>query len=66
MLLPNVKSATLGGNVFWVTLRHKNGWKLQQNVFTEHYRILDQNNIRHAWGTSLFELELILESLSKE
>lgn len=49
--LPNIPFPTLGGEVFWNTLVEYNGWKLQQNMFTRHARILDSNNIRIAWGT---------------
>jgi pimeloyl-ACP methyl ester carboxylesterase len=27
------------------------GWRIQQNVFTEHYRLLDPNDDRHASGS---------------
>lgn len=49
--LPNIKFPTMGGNVFWITLAECNGWKLQQNDFTHHARILDNNDVRIAWGT---------------
>lgn len=43
---------TAGGHVFWDTLEIKNGWKLQENKLTGHYRILDPEDIRQAWDTS--------------
>jgi hypothetical protein len=46
----NVDFATLGGKVFWDDLAAFNGWKIQQNMFTKHFRILDSNNIRKAFG----------------
>lgn len=48
--LPNLPISTMGGKVFWEEIEYK-GWKLQQNVITGHYRILDHRDIRRAWGT---------------
>lgn len=49
--LPNIPTPTLGGKVFWNTLAEYNGWHLQQNMITMHCRIIDQDNVRRAWGT---------------
>ena len=49
--MPNIKFYTLGGHVFWNTLASKNGYKLQQNIFTRHCRILDSEDMRIAWGS---------------
>lgn len=48
--MPNVKTQTLGGKVFWTTLIEKNGHKLQKNIFTGHCRILNELDERIAWG----------------
>lgn len=48
---PNIPFPTMGGKVFWNTLVEVNGWKLQQNMFTHHARILNDKNVRIAWGT---------------
>lgn len=50
MSLPNLPTKTMGGKMFWDTLDKRNGWKLQQNLFTGHFRILDQDDVRQAWG----------------
>lgn len=42
---------TLGGRQFWGDLQFFQGWRIQQNVFTKHYRLLDAADHRHAWGT---------------
>jgi hypothetical protein len=42
---------TMGGHTFWTNLCEYQGYKLQQNQFTHHARILDSNDIRIAWGT---------------
>ncbi len=49
--LPNIPFPTLGGEVFWTNIAEYNGWKFQQNMVTKHARILDENNVRIAWGT---------------
>ena len=53
MLYPNLPTRTLGGEFFWETLESRNGWRLQQNIFTEHYRIVDPELIRQAWSKDL-------------
>ena len=50
MLFPNLPTKTLGGNFFWDTLDRRNGWKLQKSRITEHYRILDPEDVRQAWS----------------
>lgn len=49
--MPNVPFPTLGGNVMWDDIHECNGWRIQRNSFTGHYRILNPSNIRKAWGT---------------
>jgi DNA-binding XRE family transcriptional regulator len=40
------KEKTLGGKVWWREIKRKNGYVLQQNVISQHYRILDDENYR--------------------
>ncbi|WP_462408886.1 helix-turn-helix transcriptional regulator [Neobacillus sp. Marseille-QA0830] len=40
------KTKTLGGRVWWRILSRKNGYVLQQNVLSKHFRILDVKNYR--------------------
>ncbi len=47
---PNLKTPTLGGMQFWTDHQWRNGWRIQRNALTGHWRLLDENNIRHAWG----------------
>ena len=46
----NLRSKTSGGKQFWTDIRIQDGWRIQQNILTEHYRLLDSKNIRHEWG----------------
>lgn len=62
--LPNIPSKTFGGKTFWNTICEYNGWKLQQNMITHHARILDQHNVRIAWGT-LNGMEKALNNFKK-
>lgn len=47
---PNWDRSTGGGPVWWNTLDSYKGWKLQQHKLTGHCRILDDSDVRRAWG----------------
>ena len=46
----NIPFPTAGGKAFWENLDKRGGYVLQRNIFTGHCRILDEKNIRVAWG----------------
>ena len=46
----NLPTPTFGGGQFWGDVRFFRGWKIQQNVFTGHHRLLDPKDVRRAWG----------------
>ncbi len=48
---PNVESPTFGGWQLWGDELVFHGWRIQRHVKTGHYRLLDELNLRHAWGT---------------
>ncbi|MDZ7543897.1 transcriptional regulator, partial [Clostridium perfringens] len=48
---------TLGGKVWWRELRELDGFKIQQNVLSQHYRILDKENCRVCSSFELDEIE---------
>jgi hypothetical protein len=50
--LPNLPMPTLGGFVFWDDVAEIRGWRMQRNIFTGHWRLLDPKNMRYAWGTN--------------
>jgi len=56
----NVNWWTFGGPVWWDTYE-ANGWKLQVNIISGWWRILDSNDMRAARGTSEEELKNLLE-----
>lgn len=49
--LPNLKIPTLGGKQFWTDHSWRRGWRVQQNAITKHWRLLDESNVRQAWGS---------------
>lgn len=60
------KDKTLGGKVWWKELKNEGSFRLQQNVISQHYRILDELDFR--WYSS-FEKEdalLKLKELSRQ
>jgi DNA-binding XRE family transcriptional regulator len=64
------KEKTLGGKLWWKTLSKNNGFLLQQNVISQHYRILDEEDYRiystfeESEAKSRFE-ELVGDSMKK-
>lgn len=52
ILLPNIPlKVWITEGKGWETLYECDGWRLQQQQFTRHCRILDPENVRRAWGT---------------
>lgn len=48
---PNLRTKTLGGRELWGDVVHFHDWRIQHHVLTKHFRLLDGNDVRHAWGT---------------
>jgi len=46
----NLSSPTLGGKQFWTDYRWWQGWRVQYNSTLDHWRLLDPNSVRRAWG----------------
>ena len=59
---------TWGGKVWWKTVQESNGYRIQQNLFSHHYRILDQENRRLFASFSLEDVSSVLDEIltSKE
>lgn len=47
----NLSLPTLGGKQFWGDELYGRGWRIQRNVITSHYRLIDSEDKRRAWGT---------------
>ena len=48
---PNLPLPTLGGKQLWSDVFVHAGWRIQEHVYTDHARLLDDNVVRRAWGT---------------
>jgi DNA-binding XRE family transcriptional regulator len=53
---------TLGGKVWWQDIETNNGYTIQQNIISKHYRILDNNHKRVCYS---FELEYVSKRLKE-
>ncbi len=62
---PNKETKTLGGKKFWKNIDTQNGLRLQQNIITGLCRILDENDVRKAWGNR-FSMKEKLKRLTRE
>lgn len=47
----NLVLPTMGGLQLWADAFVHAGWRIQQNVLTGHYRLLDRRDLRRAWGS---------------
>ena len=44
------KEKTMGGKIWWKEIEYRGDFRLQQNLISNHYRILDQYDYR--WHSS--------------
>lgn len=47
----NIVWPTMGGKQYWADHFILNGWRIQQHVWTKHFRLLDPRDRRYAWGS---------------
>ncbi|TWT80959.1 Alpha/beta hydrolase family protein [Planctomycetes bacterium CA13] len=47
----NLFNKTAGGTQWWTDHVWKNGYRIQQNALTEHWRLLNPSDTRLTWGT---------------
>lgn len=47
----NLGMKTGGGTQLWTDHLYRDGYRIQQNVLTAHWRLLDADDVRKAWGT---------------
>ena len=48
---------TMGGKVWWREIKKENGYRIQQNVISNHYRLLDDKDRRLISSFNLKEVE---------
>ncbi len=53
---------TMGGKLWWTDIKTKGDYKIQQNIISKHYRILDDKDRRIC---SSFELDYMNKRLSE-
>ncbi len=54
---------TWGGKTWWDTISEKKGFKIQQNILSQHYRLLDKGDRRIFSGFELKEVEEMREEM---
>lgn len=62
---PNLPFWTMGGKQFWADQYVLGGWRIQENVFTGHHRLLTPGDVRRAWG-GYEECRAVFESIRAE
>ena len=61
--IKRVYPKTMGGYVWWREIDNKDGYKIQQNIISQHYRILNSKDERIYSSFDLEEIKLHLEQL---
>lgn len=54
---------TMGGKVWWREIKSAGGYRIQQNLISNHYRLLDEKDRRLISSFDLKEVEDYLENL---
>lgn len=47
----NLPIKTAGGTQLWTDYISRNGYRIQKNSLTGHCRLVDENDVRRAWGS---------------
>lgn len=48
---------TMGGKIWWKLIEEQNGFKMQQNIISQHYRILDGEGRRVCSSFDFIEMD---------
>ena len=57
--------STMGGKIWWRVVEEKGGFRIQQNVISNHYRLLDSDDRRLISSFKLEEIKEYLEAITK-
>lgn len=57
---------TMGGKIWWRTVETRAGCRIQQNILSQHYRVLDSEDGRVCSSFELEEIHRRLDELEKE
>ncbi|WP_044975880.1 hypothetical protein [Ruminococcus sp. HUN007] len=66
MKMPNIPWPVMNAGAFWNTLGEYAGCKFEQNLITQHCRILDNYGVRRAWGSETAMERLIMQMAGYE
>jgi hypothetical protein len=55
---------TMGGRVWWKEIKKKDGYRIQQNIISSHYRLLDGEDHRLISSFDLNEVKEYLDTIS--
>ena len=55
---------TMGGKIWWKVIEEKDGYRLQQNILSGHYRLLDPHDGRMMSSFDLEEIRSYMNTLS--
>lgn len=58
-----VYQQTMGGNIWWRDMEQSHGYKIQQNIISNHYRILDSENRRICSSFDYEEMRMRLKNI---
>lgn len=56
---------TMGGGVWWRTVEERGAYKIQQNIISRHYRVLDSGDGRVCSSFDLEQVRCYLEELER-
>ena len=54
---------TMGGKIWWKVVKEDRGYRIQQNIVSNHYRLLDADNRRLFFSFHLKEVEEYLNNI---
>ncbi len=57
---------TMGGKVWWRNIHETDGYKIQQNIISFHYRLLDDKDRRICSSFNLEDMKLKLKAFGSE
>lgn len=60
----SVRPQTMGGRVWWQEVKESKGYRIQQNLISRHYRILDSEDRRYFSSFDRKETDLKLKELT--
>ena len=58
--------STMGGKVWWRDVKSRDGYKIQQNIISNHYRLLDSKDRRLISSFDIKAIEEYLDSVISE